>query len=59
MSHLRILAGILSFIAGSSVVTAASRTECVGGAGDRLVSIGGTTSHLTVDLVSGIVVSAR
>jgi len=31
----------------------------VGGAGDRLVSVGDTTSHFTVDLVSGIVVSAR
>lgn len=31
----------------------------VGGAGDRLVAVGDTTSHLAVDLVSGIVVSAR
>mgnify|MGYP001827482702 FL=1 len=31
----------------------------VGGAGDRLLSVGDTTSHLAADLVSGIVVSAR
>lgn len=31
----------------------------VGGTGDRLVSVGGTTCHLAVDLVSGIAVSAR
>jgi DtxR family Mn-dependent transcriptional regulator len=31
----------------------------VGGGGDRLLSVGDTTSHLAVDLVSGIVVSAR
>mgnify|MGYP000196338986 CR=1 FL=1 len=31
----------------------------VGGAGDRLLSVGDTTSHFAVDLVSGIVVSAR
>ena len=42
------------FVPGNSVEVIG-----VGGAGDRLLSVGDTTSHFAVDLVSGIVVSAR
>lgn len=52
--------GLRQFVETQGVIPGADvEVIGVGGSGDRLVLVGDTTSHLGVDLVSGIVVSAR